>query len=120
MELTDDIIDMTYKFAWTFLKRGGRRDIDHNRLAKAKLLQTGRHRIHRGVVLAWVFLIRLDGADVPNLDCKILTLAHTNTFHLRGLWGGFPVHFCAGWPVFPFGQPFRPPPDRRTPANLGV
>jgi len=33
---------------------------------------------------------------------------------------GFPVHFCAGWPVFPSGQPFRTPPDRRTPANLGV
>jgi len=33
MELTEDMIDMTYKFAWTFLKRSGRRDIDHRDLA---------------------------------------------------------------------------------------
>ena len=33
MELTDDIIDMTYKFAWTFLKRSGRSDIDAHDLA---------------------------------------------------------------------------------------
>jgi len=33
MELTDNIIDMTYKFAWTFLKRNGRTDIDHHDLA---------------------------------------------------------------------------------------
>jgi len=39
MELTDDIIDMTYKFAWTFLKRGGRRDIDHNDLAHDALVK---------------------------------------------------------------------------------
>jgi DNA-directed RNA polymerase specialized sigma24 family protein len=33
MELTNEIIDMTYKFAWTFLKRGGRKNIDHRDLA---------------------------------------------------------------------------------------
>ena len=33
MELTDNIIDLTYKFAWTFLKRTGRRDIDPRDLA---------------------------------------------------------------------------------------
>ncbi len=33
MELTDEIIDMTYKFAHTYLRRIGRTDIDHNDLA---------------------------------------------------------------------------------------
>ena len=39
MELTNDIIDMTYKFAWTFLKRKNRTDIDHNDLAHDVLLK---------------------------------------------------------------------------------
>ena len=39
MKLTNDIIDMTYRFAWTFLKRGGRRNIDHNDLAHDALVK---------------------------------------------------------------------------------
>ena len=39
MELTHDIIDMTYRFAWTFLKRNGRTDIDHNDLAHEALVK---------------------------------------------------------------------------------
>lgn len=39
MELTDDIIDMTYKFAHAFLKRSGRWDIDPNDLAHDALVK---------------------------------------------------------------------------------
>ncbi len=39
MELTHEIIDMTYRFAWTFLKRKGRLDIDHNDLAHDALVK---------------------------------------------------------------------------------
>jgi DNA-directed RNA polymerase specialized sigma24 family protein len=38
MELMNEIIDMTYRFAWTFLKRKGRTDIDHNDLAHDALV----------------------------------------------------------------------------------
>jgi len=39
MELTDDIIDMTYKFAHAYLRRIGRTDIDHNDLAHDALVK---------------------------------------------------------------------------------
>ncbi len=42
MELTHEIIDITYKFAWTFLKRKGRTDIDHNDLAHDALIKIAR------------------------------------------------------------------------------
>jgi len=42
MELTDDIIDMTYKFARTFLKRGGRTNIETHGLTHDALLKIAR------------------------------------------------------------------------------
>ena len=39
--------------------------IDYNWLAEAKLLQTGRHFIHRLVVYAGIVLVRTNVADVP-------------------------------------------------------
>ena len=39
MELTHEMIDITYRFAWTFLKRKGRTDIDHNDLAHDALVK---------------------------------------------------------------------------------
>jgi hypothetical protein len=39
MELTDDIIDMTYKFAFAFLRRSGRRNVDPDDLAHDALVK---------------------------------------------------------------------------------
>lgn len=44
MELTHEIIDITYRFAHTYLRRIGRTDIDHNDLAHDALVQIAQMR----------------------------------------------------------------------------
>lgn len=72
MELTNDIIDMTYKFAWTFLKRKDRLDIDHNDLAHDAMV-----KLAMAAPVPAVFLRRRVWLDIKSVFYEFYTNATT-------------------------------------------
>lgn len=72
MELTNDIIDMTYKFAWTFLKRKNRMDIDHNDLAHDAMV-----KLAMAAPIPAAFLRRRVWLDIKSVFYEFYTNATT-------------------------------------------